>query len=800
MVSVMLLVTVLAVGTGIGYSVSRPLLGDGSTYLSRGHTVAHVNGETGKSDAEAAAQLATGDQPVQTVRLPDGRVAIVNKTTGTTTIIDGATMTPTGPPVQNHDGDGQIDALATDSGGYLVDKKGGTISRLAPPGKPASPSVAIQQGIITAVPSGDSVWVLTKTSQVVEVANGHAVRTIRLGAPVTGITVADHHPVAVTDTGRAYVVDADQPHLLGELGVSGSGVVLGSWRGAGRYVLAVDRTSGKVAALDPRTGHAARASLPDSSGEKLDAPVVLGSDVYVPDYSKPQLWRVDATSGEVHHDALRVPGQAGDGFDLTISGGHVWANSQYDRRALIVDGDGHERFADKGAAPDVRDSQSSREPSPLKPRHLSRIPAGPPALRQDGHSGPDERQSKRQPVEAFKTPSVIGLTSQAACRLTRSAQLTCATKADPTPATDPEQFDVVSAQDPNPGGTPADKKVTVTYPNRFTMPDVAGQTQGEACARLRAFKMSCRGTIGVAATGANKPGTVYDQNPKPGTPETKGMAAQVLYYSGTGTTHNYIGQNIDAACAQVQADGFACVRREGTTAAGTGQQPNTVYLQNPVENTKRDIKQPVTLTYYSATNSLPSYTGSDPGAACTDIAARGFTCKQIQQPYAATNSVQAQDQAPGSYPIGTEIAIHYSPWALVDYYIYEHNSLDVWALRPKGTIPAGFGRTAYHVGYGYKVGEAIPTPQLINGFFCTAGGNKCNGMANNHFYSHQVSYADPYWQGPTQMATFMDCSVPGTLHLYRVWKDVGAERHYSITSDPAGWGAEDNESLGCVWP
>ena len=73
-------------------------------------------------------------------------------------------------------------------------------------------------------------------------------------------------------------------------------------------------------------------------------------------------------------------------------------------------------------------------------------------------------------------------------------------------------------------------------------------------------------------------------------------------------------------------------------------------------------------------------------------------------------------------------------------------------------------------------------------------------MANNHFYSQVGSYADAKFQGPTSMATFMPCGGAGTTPLYRVWKDVGAERHYSLTGDPAGWGAEGSELLGCLWP
>ncbi len=437
LVAVVLLGAVLAVSAGVGYTVARPLLGDGSAFLSRGHTVAHVNGETGKSDAQTATELATGSEPVQTVRLPDGRVAIVNKTTGTVTIIDGATMAPSGPPLRAPGDGGGLDALATRSSGYLVDRKGGTITELTAPGRAATPIVPVPQGILAAVPAGDSVWVLTRSAQVLEVAHGRVARTVRLGAPVTAITVADGHPVAVTGDGRAYVVDSDQPHAIGDLGLTGPNLVLGSWRGAGRYVLAVDRTNARVSVLDPRTGHTAHASLPVPSGAKLDAPVELGGDVYVPDYTAPRLWRVDAVSGAVAHDALHVPGRPGDTFDLSVSGGHVWANVQYERRALIVDGDGRDHRADKGAGPDVRDSEARREPPPPR-RRTSRVRPHP--CRRD--RPPDRRRARATTDPArgspsgghatpLKTPSVVGLSRRSACRLITAAKLSCVTRTDP---------------------------------------------------------------------------------------------------------------------------------------------------------------------------------------------------------------------------------------------------------------------------------------------------------------------------------------------------------------------------------
>src|SRR5918999_3409269 len=96
MLSMVVLATVLAVGAGVGYSVSRPLLGDGSAALTRGHTIVRVNGATGQADAESG-PVATGTERVRTVRLPDGRIVAINEQTGHVTLIDGATMESSRP-------------------------------------------------------------------------------------------------------------------------------------------------------------------------------------------------------------------------------------------------------------------------------------------------------------------------------------------------------------------------------------------------------------------------------------------------------------------------------------------------------------------------------------------------------------------------------------------------------------------------------------------------------------------------------------------------------------------------------
>lgn len=284
---------------------------------------------------------------------------------------------------------------------------------------------------------------------------------------------------------------------------------------------------------------------------------------------------------------------------------------------------------------------------------------------------------------------------------------------------------------------------------------------------------------------------------------TENSTAQIVYYSGVGTAHDYVGQSIDAACGQAEADGFTCVRQEGNTTAGTGQQPGTVYAQTPPKNTRHPIKQPVTLTYYSPNNDLPSYVGStDPNGACADVNARGFVCNLVPQLFPSTNKVEQQDQPAGRQPIGTQVTLRYSPWQLIEYMIYRrNNNAAVWALRPRGAIPNNYGEPSWHVGWGYRVGEAIPAPSAINGFACVAGNGKCRGMDQNHFYSKSTTPLGAPWNDPTPAATFMDCAAaPGSKMIYRVWRDEGNIRKYGITDNPAANGWPNNEPLGCVWP
>ena len=838
MLTVALFAGLLVAAVGVGYGVTRPFLGDGSAYLAKGHTVVHVNGETGKPDAEVAQQLATGQEGLQTVRLPDGRLAVVNKATGTVSIIDATTMTPDGPPLTPANPSPEVQALATTGDGYLVDTRDNTVQRIVVPGRPAAPPVPVGDGIRTAVPSAGSVWVLTDKGDILEVVDDRAVRTVRLGEPAAGLTVADGHPVAVSARGAAFVVDGTQPRGLGDLGLAGPDVVFGSHRGAGRHVVAVDRRSGRFGALDPRTGRRVNLALPlRRAGADLGEPIVLGAYAYVPDYSGPSLWRINLGTGSADAKPLEVPGQPG-AFSLEVTGERVWANNQYDRRVLIVEANGHERYVDKGAGPDVTDSQgggtgggpgpapesgSGNQPpatggGPSNPGPATiPVPAFPPGTSRaqacaelarlklrcrevavgDQGSRPTDEVVDTTPaagtlvpantrvtvryVGPLETPNVVGMPQTEACRLlSEGGRFACTARAATQPATDPTQLGKVMTQEPGPGSPLArGGRVTLTYADSIALPPFAGQTQGEACARITSYAMTCEPVEGTPGVGAGQvPGTVYDQQPVAGTVAATGTAVRVTFYSGEATVDTYVGRDANEACAAARAAGFGCMGQEGRTAAGTGQQPGYVYEQSHPAGAEIPLGTQLVLTYLSANNGVPPVTGTDPGNACAQLAAAGFGCQHVHQPYPSVNRVEAQGVAPGTVlPIGSAVPIAYSPWGLVQYSKYLHNSEPVWVLRPTGDIPAGYGRQAVVVGSAYPPGLGIPGAHFINGYFCS-NRTSCSGLPVNHFYSR---LNEPYrdWNGPNPIATFFGCEFGGRP-IYRSW-DSGEPKHYDIT-------------------
>ena len=99
------------------------------------------------------------------------------------------------------------------------------------------------------------------------------------------------------------------------------------------------------------------------------------------------------------------------------------------------------------------------------------------------------------------------------------------------------------------------------------------------------------------------------------------------------------------------------------------------------------------------------------------------------------------------------------------------------------------------MGSAYAPGTAIPGASTVYGFFCTAGGGRCNGLNVNHFATRATSYGDPLWQGPNEQAVFMSWYGRRYADLPHV------ERRLAPLLQDNGnpGGAAGSELLGCVW-
>jgi beta-lactam-binding protein with PASTA domain len=801
MLAGVLLVGILVASVGTGYTVSRTQLGDASEYVAKGHVVAHVNAVTGKADAQLADPLATGHQRLETVRLPDGRVAVVNPTTGVAQLLDGTTMTltgalPPGTPSQKSVPTQKVEVLPAGSHGYFVDPGRKVVSAVDDKGRPG-PQVPIPDGIAAAVPGGDSVWLLNAKGDVVEVADGRLKRTVRLAGTARGITVADGHPVVVTDDGIAYAVDEDTPRSLGDTGLHGGDVVLASWRGTGRYVVGVDRATGDVKVLDPRTGDTFVVPLP-RPWQQLGAPVMLGDRVYVPDRSVPRLWQVDVARKQVVA-SLDVPGSKGDDFELKVSGDRVWASSQYDQRLLVVDADGNGRQADKGPGPDVTDS--SRQHDTSKPKASTPPPTAAPSTPSPaGSAGPQPGGSSQPPAKLVTIPSFPrGTPQETACAELGQLNLRC----EAVPGGDAPGLPTGAVLYTNPaaGKQVVERyRVRVYYVAPLKVPNVVGLRHQKACDTLK--PLGCNPTTDPNPTDVPaKLDVVASQNPGAGKDIAKDGTVTVTYPDSI-PLPSFAGLGVTEACARVQDVYLMKCAQQSGIPAPRGHQSGEVYDQSPGVGAVARIGSTVTLTFYRGDNDLPDYTGAQPNTACDDINAKGFECRRVEEPYKAADQVMRQDPAPGRYQLGTPVTIHYSRWPLVHYLLYRHGNENVWALRPEGTVLAGY-TPQNPVGWAYAVGSDVPGGRVIHGFWCVASASvQCDGWSRNHFYSTIGSYSNSGWLGPDDAAVFLadqngGCPAPDSHPVWRTWSFQGGVHTYSIDSSPSG--SSGNELLGCVF-
>lgn len=641
---VLLLVGVAALSTGTGYRASQAVLGDASTYLPSGHTVAHVNGLTGEADAQVQGSLAAGRERLQTVEV-GGQLYVVNQDTGVLSQVDTAAMTAS--PVAGAAPDGSQRALSAGGGNaYLTGTtpaedgsagsdqgsaadgdasrngaaqdhpgSGGPGSGGPGSGGPARSSVSQLGGgrglgapvhldgriVGQAADSAGTLWVLLANGRLAQIRGSELLRTVDVGSDDRlGLTLVHDRPVVVrADAGEVVLVRSDG-------GMRTTPVRLPA--GAEIQISAPSETAGALWLVVVPRRQVIRVDVEQGT---VGAPIALGSDgqprygrpleaygrLYVPDNSARQkvLW-LDAAAPVAPSEITVPAGSSGD-IELKIDGGRLWINNQYASWAATVAPDGTRSSVDKGDGYGPAGTAGAGVPGTPP----AQAPSTPPAPVGRGSSSPPLTSPAPPPrsTPPAPQPAPVGRTPP--------------TGGDPVgqpPAGGP-------ATSGPAGGTP---RTTPAVPT-VTVPDVRGRQQTAACAALRAVRLECR-PVAAGQLDGGAVGTVISTDPEPGSQVQERYIVEVRYRDRA-QVPDLTGREVTAACKEVTDLGLTCApAAEGLASVAAGL--NLVSRQDPAAGSPIDRGGQVRLTYPDKI-AVPSTVGTDAAGACGRLAATGFT-------------------------------------------------------------------------------------------------------------------------------------------------------------------------------
>lgn len=816
-----LLAGVLAATIGAGYSASRPELDAPGAYLAKRDSLVYVNAVSGEVEAEARA-LAQGDHPTEIVTLADGRVAVVDKKTNQVWVLDAGMLTPQGPPADHPDPEPASDAgkapgtdvvlVPAPDSGYVA--SGDVVTRIDERGRPSDPVRLPGKVVGGAVPDAvEGIWVCTDKGDVAHVVGGK-VRRVVTGRAVRALTVADGRPVGITESGELLEVSAQPLRRIDTAEVPhGDGVLLGSVKGPGRWVLVLDTAKRRLVAVDARTGaRRVFTGLPAKDPARLGQPVQAGDLAYVPDYERHLLYVRDLRSGRSLPD-IEVPGESPT-FALEVRSGRVWANDQLDRGAVTVGQDGVVTVTDKGAAPGLSDTSglgAKDEKAPEEPARPSDPgkPERPPETEKPTSQAPPP-PSPEQQAPTVTVPAVEPGTAVAeACERVRAAKLTCV----PVAAGSGGRANTVTDEPLEPpAGTrvPESSRVVVRHHGPTAVPDVVGQYREAACQLLQGAKLSCvpRPREDVAPTPQDLD-VVKEQTPGSGDDASPGDSVVIAYHD-TASLADYGGQAGDQACAALTQTyrGVRCQVVEGPTEQATGKPAGVVDSQQPPPGGTVRLDETVTLTVVKGSPyRVPDVRNLPPETACAVLAQQALACDQRADQLHRDYVVHAQEPAPGTPVDGGAVVIHYPAHRAVILSLYAADNGDpVFILRQKGMPGERYNRWVADLGWGYP--DQTVQPGVIHQLydhFCANNdaNNKCLGYSFNHYVSVKDTVHHPEWKVQGAPSALAVCQ-PGMTPIYRGMNrpegPTGPVHKYRVITEAEKGGWEWLEPLGCLWP
>ena len=679
-----LLAGVTAAAFGIGYRASDAVLGDGSAYVQKGHTIAHVNAESGRTDAEAARDLATGRQRLEVVQVRPGEVYVVNNATGevwrlpTDTLqpgkVDGVPppAVPAGgvgetPPTQGPQGqtpEAKPRSELVSGGGvaYLHDSESGKLSRLE--GQRAEPVTLPARADAVVVDGSGTAWVLSKVDGVLYEVSGTNVRgmqTVAVPNEAARLTLVANHPVVLLPERRSggvirVIGSGDGPAEL-VVGAQPDGALHMARPSEGPPVLVVlQQRDDTLVTVDLKSGEERQLRLEGRSGPRsYGNPVITRDHVYIPDFNRRQIIVVQLKPLRQLR-SVPVPGRE-PSFDVFERDGLVWVNDPYARTLLTFRGD---RWTepDKGEGRGVVDDTPNTPPT-------------------------------------TKPPSPT------------SAATTRAPRPSPSPAPIP--------------------------PKR--VPRVAGLSGAEACNQVTAAGLTCLPPVTKQQPGC-KTGEAINSSPAEGSLVPPRSSVTVFVCGPTAVPGPLVGMHVDQACRTVEAAGLVCARRDAGPAP-TPAQVGTVAAQNPAAGAQVPNGSTVEVAYYTGI-AVPQITGMGPAQACTTLQAYGLGC--APNPGEITweaNVVHAQSIAPGTpVGLGTAVGYVYQPNGPLKLNRWRKAGEQVRYLDVDGGPPGCCWDPQPAIGGAYPASGGVPGLAAVYQFRCTQNcGSASNRMSTSYFYN-----------------------------------------------------------------
>jgi hypothetical protein len=347
-------------------------------------SVVQVDGLTGKADAKVTISTDTSGHRLK-ITQSGSTVLIEDLTTGRISSVDPSQLSISASATLSTAG-----TRIVVGGGvaYLVNPSAGTAQRLDPVslaliGPPVgAPALRAPLGDAQ-IGSDGTLWVADDASgQLIPVRDGQPGRALKVGAPGDAllVSVAGGHPVVTDTTSAILAVPPSAPDgtvrtISLPPAVSRGQSVLEPPSTSGSTVPVVVTPANQLVLVNTAQGGSAdTVTLTAASGDTVDAPLILGTKVYLPDETRGALLVYD-TAAHREIDPIAI-GSGPGSIDAFVQDGEVWANTPGGVSAVCIGSDGSVHRIDKEPGNLPGGSQPSS--APPRPSSAPPVAAGPP--------------------------------------------------------------------------------------------------------------------------------------------------------------------------------------------------------------------------------------------------------------------------------------------------------------------------------------------------------------------------------------------------------------------------------------